>query len=166
MNTSLHASCVLMGRAGGAFGAPASAGIFLAGPSGSGKSGLALRLIERGGMLVADDRVELFRDGTALAARAPRALAGLLEIRGVGIVELPYATSAQIALAVELVNLGQVARLPEPERYAPPRSLGLPPAHWPALMRLNASDPAATARIAAAVAAHVHRRFRHACAAE
>jgi serine kinase of HPr protein (carbohydrate metabolism regulator) len=152
-----------MGRAGEAFGAPADAGVLLKGPSGSGKSDLALRLIERGGMLVADDRVELFRDGTALAARAPRALAGLLEIRGVGIVEFPFAASAQIALVVELAGTDKIARLPEPERYTPPASLGLSREHWPPLMRVNASEVSATARIAAAVAAHAHERLRYLC---
>jgi serine kinase of HPr protein (carbohydrate metabolism regulator) len=166
MSATLHASCVLLGRSGEAFGAPAEAGILLNGPSGSGKSDLALRLIERGGTLVADDRIELFRDETTLAARAPRALAGLLEIRGVGIVELPSAASAHIALVVELVHPSQVARLPEPDRYAPPPCLGVAPEYWPPLMRMSASEPSAVARIAAAVAAHAHSRFRLSCAAE
>ncbi|HEX3652222.1 MAG TPA: hypothetical protein VHU18_05290 [Rhizomicrobium sp.] len=166
MSANIHATCVLIGPAGAAFGAPAHAGILLKGPTGSGKSSLALRLVDRGGTLVADDRVDLFLDGTTLAARAPRALAGLLEIRGVGIVELPHAPSAHIALVVELVELGLVARLPEPERYAPPPSLNLPREYWPPLMRLNASESSAVARIAAAVAAHAHGRFRHVCPAE
>jgi HPr kinase/phosphorylase len=163
MSASIHASCVLLGSAGEALGAPADAGVLLKGPSGSGKSDLALRLIDRGGMLVADDRTELFRDETALAARAPCALAGFLEIRGVGIVEFPHAASAKIALVVELVRLADVVRLPEAERYAPPSSLGLSREYWPPIMRLNASESSAAARIAAAVAAHAHNRFRHAC---
>ena len=166
MSASVHASCVLMGRAGEGFGAPAHAGILLKGPSGSGKSDLALRLIGGGGTLVADDRTEVFLDGTALAARAPGALAGLLEIRGAGIVELPHAATAHIFLVVELVHPAQIVRLPEPNRYAPPPSLALPREYWPPLMRLTASEPSAVARIAATVAAHAHRRFRHACPAQ
>jgi HPr kinase/phosphorylase len=163
MSAGIHATCVLLRGAGEAFGAPPDAGVLLKGPSGSGKSDLALRLIDRGGMLVADDRTELFRDGTALAARAPCALAGLLEIRGVGILELPYAASAKITLVVELVSKADVVRFPEADHYAPPSSLGLSRADWPPVMRLNASESSAAARIAAAVAAHAHSRFRHAC---
>jgi serine kinase of HPr protein (carbohydrate metabolism regulator) len=163
MSASIHATCVLLGSAGEAFGAPADAGVLLKGPSGSGKSDLALRLIERGGMLVADDRTELFRDGTALAARAPCALAGLLEIRGVGILELPHAARAKIALVIELVRLADIVRLPQADRYAPHSSLGLSREYWPPIMRLNASESSAVARIAAAVAAHAHSRFRDAC---
>lgn len=163
MSGSIHASCVLLGGAGEAFGAPPEAGVLLKGPSGSGKSDLALRLIGRGGMLVADDRTELFRDGTALAARAPCALAGLLEIRGVGILELPYAASAKITLVIELVSQADVVRLPEADRYVPPSSLGLSREYWPPIMRVNAFASSAVARIAAAVAAHAHRRFRYAC---
>jgi len=163
MSGSIHASCVLLGGAGEAFGAPPEAGVLLKGPSGSGKSDLALRLIGRGGMLVADDRTELFRDGTALAARAPCALAGLLEIRGVGILELPYAASAKITFVIELVSQADVVRLPEADRYVPPSSLGLSREYWPPIMRVNAFASSAVARIAAAVAAHAHRRFRYAC---
>jgi HPr kinase/phosphorylase len=166
MSASVHASCVLMGGAGEGFGAPPYAGILLKGSSGSGKSDLALRLIGGGGTLVADDRTELFLDGTALAARAPRGLAGLLEIRGMGIVELPHAPTAHIALVVELAHPAQIARLPEPDRYAPPPSLALPCEYWPPVMRLTASEPSAVARIAAAVSAHAYNRFRHACPAE
>jgi HPr kinase/phosphorylase len=163
MSGSIHASCVLLGGAGEAFGAPPEAGVLLKGPSASGKSDLALRLIDRGGMLVADDRTELFRDGTALAARAPCALAGLLEIRGVGILELPYAASAKITFVIELVSQADVVRLPEADRYVPPSSLGLSREYWPPIMRVNAFASSAVARIAAAVAAHAHRRFRYAC---
>jgi len=163
MSAGIHATCVLLGGVGEAFGVPPDAGVLLKGPSGSGKSDLALRLIDRGGMLVADDRAELFRDGTALAARAPCALAGLLEIRGIGILELPYAASAKITLVVELVGLADVVRLPEVDRYVPPSSLGLSREYWPPIMRLNAFASSGVARIAAAVAAHAHNRFRHAC---
>jgi HPr Serine kinase C-terminal domain len=61
-------------------------GVLLRGPSGRGKSDLALRLIDAGARLVADDQVLLQRSGMQVLARAPAVLAGLLEIRGVGIV--------------------------------------------------------------------------------
>jgi HPr kinase/phosphorylase len=102
----IHASCV--SREG--------AGVLLLGPSGSGKSDLALRLLSRGFILVADDRVVIER---GLARPAPR-LAGLLEVRGLGIVRLAHATEARLVLAVEL---NSSPRLPEPRRHA---SLGLP----------------------------------------
>ena len=87
--------------------------MLLLGPPGSGKSGLVLRLLDRGFMLVADDRVE--HDGTD--AWAPAALVGLLEVRGLGIIRLPFLPRARLALAVALGT--EVARLPNPSRYAP-----------------------------------------------
>ena len=92
-------------------------GILLRGAPGAGKSDLALRLIEAGAKLVADDRVRLTReDGTAVA-RAPAALAGLLEVRGVGIVRLDAAVVADravVRLVCDLVPPAEVERLPEP----------------------------------------------------
>jgi len=93
-------------------------GVLLLGPSGSGKSDLLLRLVDRGFALVADDQVEV-EDGVA---RAPAALAGLIEVRGLGVLRLPWVASAPLALAVVLGE-GEGERLPEPARD--PR-LGLP----------------------------------------
>ena len=90
------------------------AGILLRGPSGSGKSDLALRLIDGGARLVADDQTELRRSGAGLVASAPAAIAGLLEIRGIGIVHCPPAASAPLRLVVDLVPAESVERLPEP----------------------------------------------------
>ncbi len=85
-------------------------GVLLLGPSGSGKSDLLLRLLDRGFTLVADDQVEI--DGGV--ARPPAALAGLVEIRGLGILRLPYRATARLKLAV---TLGPVpVRLPHPAR--------------------------------------------------
>ncbi len=92
-------------------------GVLLIGPSGSGKSDLALRLLGRGFSLVADDRVDI-ADGIAAP---PPALAGLLEVRGLGIVRLPYAATARLALVAELGAAAE--RLPAPGRHA---GLGLP----------------------------------------
>ncbi len=89
------------------------AGILLRGPSGAGKSDLALRLIDAGAALVADDRVVLARDGDAVLASAPETIAGRLEVRGLGIVRLPMAASAPLRLVVDLVAPGDVERLPK-----------------------------------------------------
>ncbi len=105
----LHATCVaLEGR-----------GVLLRGPSGSGKSDLALRLIDEGALLVADDQTEVqlepatrVRSGR-LTAQAPRTIAGRLEVRGLGIVAQPALASAPVALVVDLVRAAEVERLPE-----------------------------------------------------
>ncbi len=89
------------------------AGILLRGPSGAGKSDLALRLIDAGAALVADDRVVLARDGDAVLASAPETIAGRLEVRGLGIVRLPAAAPAPLRLVVDLVAPGDVERLPK-----------------------------------------------------
>jgi HPr kinase/phosphorylase len=86
-------------------------GVLLIGSPGAGKSDLLLRLLARGFDLVADDRVEI---ENGIARPAP-ALAGLLEVRGLGIVRLPHVPSARLALVVELGGRG--ARLPLPARY-------------------------------------------------
>ena len=150
-HASIHASCVVLSGAGTAFGAPPDAGVLLLGASGAGKSDLALRLIERGALLVADDRTELFvRDGR-LMGRAPTRLAGFLEIRGLGILQFPFAEEGRIVLAVMLDVTG-VQRLPEPETYEPPAQLGLPAQFCPALLRLDSRESSAVAKIMAAAA--------------
>jgi len=89
------------------------AGVLLQGPSGSGKSDLALRLIDEGARLVADDQTEVQRSGTDLAMSAPAALAGLIEVRGLGIVRVPHVAAAPLRLIVELAAEGAIERLPE-----------------------------------------------------
>ena len=83
------------------------------GPSGAGKSDLALRLIDRGARLVADDRVDLRREGERLVACAPSRLAGLIEVRGVGIVQMACLPDAPVNLVVDLVPRHQIERLPD-----------------------------------------------------
>jgi HPr kinase/phosphorylase len=97
---TIHASCV----------AKEGAGVLLLGPSGCGKSDLALRLLSRGFALIGDDQVEV----AGGVARAAPALAGLLEVRGIGIVRLPYTAEARLVLEVELGKT-------RPERLPPPR---------------------------------------------
>ena len=88
--------------------------VLLRGTSGSGKSDLALRLIDAGARLVADDQSELWRDGDAVLVRAPEPIAGMIEVRGVGIIRVEPLSVAPLALIVDLVALQHVERLPEP----------------------------------------------------
>jgi len=89
-------------------------GVLLRGPSGSGKSDLALRLIEGGAALISDDQTELVREGGRLIARAPDTIRGRLEVRGIGIVQVSAAGRAPLHLVVDLVAREQVPRLPDP----------------------------------------------------
>ena len=99
---TIHASTVAIdGRA-----------VLIGGPSGSGKSDLALRLIDRGAVLVSDDYTDRPPDGDGLVASAPPKIAGKIEVRGLGIVEMPSAVDVPVALFVDLDAAPQ--RLPEP----------------------------------------------------
>jgi len=88
--------------------------VLLRGPSGSGKSDLALRLIDAGARLVSDDQTRIWRDRDVLLARAPHPIAGLIEVRGVGIVRVESLPVARLALVADLVAMQHVDRLPEP----------------------------------------------------
>ncbi len=100
----VHASCVALG----------GRGVLLRGAPGAGKSDLALRLIEAGAVLVADDQVALSSDGGRLLAAPPATIAGLLEVRGVGIVRVEYLAECPVHLVVDLAPRDAVARMPEP----------------------------------------------------
>ena len=143
---NIHASCVALG----------GRGVLLLGPSGAGKSDLALRLIDDGATLVADDRTLLFAKGGALHAKAPASIKGLLEIRGVGIVKLPVRASVRIALVVKLG--GEGARLPTLRLYSPPKALKL--AACPPQIAADARFASTPARIRAALAAFSRDLFR------
>ncbi len=91
-------------------------GVLIRGPSGSGKSDLALRMIDGGARLIADDQTELTRVGRTLEARAPASIAGLLEVRGLGIVSVPAVPAGRLGLVVDLVPPQQVERIPADNR--------------------------------------------------
>jgi serine kinase of HPr protein (carbohydrate metabolism regulator) len=88
--------------------------VLLRGPSGAGKSDLALRLIETGARLVADDYTAIVNEAGTLVASAPATLRGLLEVRGLGIIRIDPVSSAPLVAVVELVAADAVPRLPEP----------------------------------------------------
>ena len=121
------------------------AGLLLRGPPGSGKSDLALRLIsECDARLVADDQVEVsLRDGVPVA-RAPETLAGMIEVRGLGIARLDHHPSWALHLVIDLSDT--VARLPEPRQTA---IAGCPLPVW----RLCAREASAVAKVMLAVKA-------------
>ncbi|MCX8501981.1 MAG: HPr kinase/phosphatase C-terminal domain-containing protein [Alphaproteobacteria bacterium] len=102
--TSLHSSCVALG----------DYAVLLRGVSGSGKSDLALRLIDAGWGLVADDqtRLRLTADGQILAY-PPDLLAGLLEVRGFGLMRLPFRQHVPLLAVFDLVPRDQIERYPE-----------------------------------------------------
>lgn len=76
--------------------------VLIEGPSGSGKSALALALIDRGAVLVGDDGVTLERSGSALLASPPPRIAGLLEVRNLGLLTFPVAQSVPVAVVLRL----------------------------------------------------------------
>lgn len=89
-------------------------GVLLRGPSGAGKSDFALRLIDQGARLVADDQTELRRDGDDITMSAPATIAGQIEVRGLGIVALPSVASAPLRLVVDLMPSEEIERMPLP----------------------------------------------------
>jgi hypothetical protein len=101
----LHASAVsVCGR-----------GLLIQGASGSGKSSLALALMALGAQLIADDRVVLRREGAHLRAAAPEAIRGLIEARGLGLLNAEPGPPALVAALVDMDRV-ETARLPVPRR--------------------------------------------------
>ena len=133
----IHGTCV----------ARDGAAVLIVGQSGTGKSDLALRLLGRGFDLVADDQVDI-SDGVA---RAPSALAGLLEVRGLGIIRLPYLSQANLKLVITLTSHSE--RLPWPETHDP---LGLPVVH------VHAASASAPDRVTLALDCALGRVTQHA----
>ena len=127
---TIHASTVAIdGRA-----------VLIAGPSGSGKSDLALRLLDRGFTLVSDDQTIVSRDGRRLLASAPPAIAGKLEIRGIGIVETERVEDVPVALFVELTS--DIQRLPDDSRSRQLLGIELP------LISIDAMTASAASKVA------------------
>lgn len=121
---TLHATSVSIG----------GRGILIEGVSGAGKSDLALRLIDRGAVLVSDDYSVIERRGGQLIASAPGTITGKIEVRGVGIVEMVCAGETPVAL---LVALGELSvRLPEPGSLRTMMGVAVP---WIALNGCEAS---------------------------
>jgi len=98
-----HATCVAIG----------SKGILIRGASGSGKSTLALQLLESGAHLVSDDQTILDVVKGKLMASPPKALAGLVEIRGLGLIKRKFKPSVAIKLVVDLRPPAEIIRMPE-----------------------------------------------------
>jgi len=130
---TLHASSVALdGRA-----------VLISGPSGSGKSDLALRLLDRGFILVSDDQTIVKKDGARLLASAPPTIAGKLEIRGIGIIEMERIDNVPVGLIVELTS--DIQRLPDDSRERPILGVRLP------LISIDAMTASAPSKVALAL---------------
>ena len=140
---ALHASAVLMN----------GQGVLLLGDSGSGKSTTALHLIEAyDGVLIGDDRIHLTGAEKELLAHPHDELRGLIEMRGLGLLRLPYCEHAAIALAVDLTKPDTVPRL-APDAHFTHQGATVP------LLRLDGRDPHTAMKIKWALAA-LHDGFR------
>jgi serine kinase of HPr protein (carbohydrate metabolism regulator) len=131
----VHASCCAWG----------GLAVLLRGTPGSGKSDLALRLVDAGFRLVADDRVDLAAENGTVTASAPPALAGLIEVRSLGILQLDSHGAARLGLLADLAPAAAIERMPEP---ATEEVLGVP---LP-VIRIDPSAASAVARVRAALA--------------
>jgi len=137
-----HATCVAQGEVA----------ILLRGASGSGKSDLAYRFInlsvpEGSGLphLVADDQVILTRQDGVILASPPPTIKGKLELRGIGIIELPYLENVRLRLIVDLHPPGEIERLPDWKINDEILDLKLP------LIRLTPFEPSAALKLRAAI---------------
>ena len=124
-STLLHASCVAIG----------DRAVLLMGDSGSGKSDLTLRLIDRGARLVSDDYTECERRGDALFVSPPSTIAGKMEVRYIGVVPMPYVSNVSVALAIGLDDKPQ--RMPDRALSVDILDVTLP------LFQLDAFEPSA-----------------------
>jgi serine kinase of HPr protein (carbohydrate metabolism regulator) len=130
---NLHATTVALdGRA-----------VLISGPSGSGKSDLALRMLDRGFVLVSDDRTIVRKEGTRLIASAPETIKGKLEVRGVGIVEMEHQNNLPVALVVELTR--DIQRMPDENRERMILGIAIP------LVNIDAMTASAPSKVAVAL---------------
>ena len=103
MTNNIHGTCVAF----------RDMGILIRGSSGTGKSDLALRLIDNNAKLVSDDQVLAVVKNGKIILSPPRSIAGKIEVRGLGIITMRYVKSSTLALVVDLVKKGQtIDRLP------------------------------------------------------
>lgn len=123
---TVHASCVAIG----------GRAVLIGGRSGRGKSDLALRLIDRGATLVSDDYTMVRRSGSRLTAAPPDKIAGRIEVRGVGLIELEPARDVPVCLFVDLDR--EPVRLPAQEEQRSVAGVALPTI---GLAALEASAP-------------------------
>jgi serine kinase of HPr protein (carbohydrate metabolism regulator) len=117
--------------------------VVITGLSGSGKSDLSLRLIDRGFTLVSDDRTLVKRTGDRLVASPAPNIGGKLEVRGIGIVDMDHVDDIPVALLVELT--GMVERLPDDSRQRPILGVNVP------LVSIDAMTASAAAKVALAL---------------
>jgi serine kinase of HPr protein (carbohydrate metabolism regulator) len=117
--------------------------VLITGPSGAGKSDLALRLLDRGFALVSDDQTIIKRDGDRLVASAPATIAGKLEVRGIGIVDIEFVTGVPVALIVELTS--DIQRFPDNSREQPILEIAVP------LVSIDARTASAPFKVAIAL---------------
>ena len=117
--------------------------VLITGPSGAGKSDLALRLMDRGFSLVSDDRTIVRRDGDRLIASAPSQIAGKIEIRGIGIVDMESQADVPVALVVELTS--EIERIPDDGRDRPVLGVPVP------LVSIDAMTASAPSKVALAL---------------
>lgn len=137
MSGPLHATLVARRSAG------RWRGVLLRGPSGVGKSDLALRLIGAGWRLAADDRVIAWRSGERVFGRAPEALRDMIEVRGVGVIPCPALDFAEIAWVIDCAPQDEALERTPEAAAATIAGVALP------LLRLRPLESAAAGRVAA-----------------
>ena len=131
MSETVHATAVLVG----------ADGVLIRGESGAGKSALALALIERGGRLIADDRITLSLCHDRIVASAAQATFGMIELRGRGVISVAHERAGVIRLIADIVDEEGLERMPEQHQLSA------------TIARNRASPPAGSARNRASRAA-------------